>query len=116
MIKQVIVDQTIAAATQMLENLQGGNVVETINLDKWSEALIRYVFYKIDERTHSQDIKNMVERIAVLDLSPRGSGVAEAMELLPRIIANIQEESLLENLNGTVVWEPIFERAMLFPN
>lgn len=112
MIKRTVVTQTIAAANALLADLQNGIAAETTTLDKWSGALIRYVFYHNSERTHAQDIENMVEEITRLDLS-EASDRARAIELLPLIVADIEEEAATAHLNGKIEWEPPFDRGLL---
>ena len=108
MLQQKLVDETIAAA----EALIAAQSKDATTFAKWSEALIRYVLYKTAQRTEAQYLDNLCAQIYY---ESHQDNVNNALinELTTMYLTSLNEQVADLNLNVQVVWEPIFDRAIL---
>ena len=107
--KQYIVTQTILAAQALSALLAKQQRPDVNSLDKWTEALLRYVLcdnqgdYNPDphERTQAQYIENLQFQI---DKTPTA-------DLLTKLIAAVHAATdSRTDLGNNIIWEPIYDR------
>ena len=89
--------------------LQSGQSLDVTSIDKWTEALLRYVLNanqgdynpEPDERTHAQYIENLQFKI----------DAGATVDLLNSFIAAIEDSlKYVEDLDDDIQWSPIFDK------
>ena len=115
--KSTVIEQTLATAAMAIVTLEGGGVPNRNGVDKWSEALLRYVLndnqgnYNPNppQRTHAQRIENLQYQFDNLEIN-QGSAT-EAIQILNNFIAAVHDATdTMTNLGVEIIWEPIFDR------
>ncbi len=107
--KSELIEQTLASANLLLTAIQEGGVIDSQSFQLFSEALIRYVFFHFDERTHAQYMQNVARRLVPLDLHKQKD---EAIVILQEYITELEIQADLI-VDAKIEYEPIFDRSML---
>jgi hypothetical protein len=114
--KRNIVEQTLGSAELAITTINSGKIPEIYSLDKWTEALLKYVLndnqgsynpYPI-ERTHAQYIENLQFKFDDIEKTKKLDG---AIGVLNEFIAAVHDATDYRiDLGDEIVYQPIFDR------
>lgn len=110
--KSEIVHAAIAACSQCIISINEGTPIDVVTFDKWTEALLRNVFFHYKQRLEAQSIENLHREILlIIDKDHK-----KAKTLLHRYMVEVRElAAKSEDLNTKITWEPPFDRGLLSP-
>ena len=112
-----VIQNTILAAQAIITNLNNGQKLDTSSLDKWTEALLKYVLNDNQwdynpfpyERTLAQYIENLQFK------ADDGGNNAQIIQILNNMIAGIEKAgntlvAVGVDLDQEIQYQPIFNR------
>jgi hypothetical protein len=101
MTKEKIIEQAIAAANTLLSALQEEEDLDLVSLERWNEALVRYVLY--EQTNVKKELLALVDQL--FGLTNRKSS---AIAVVVRYIAEVQHVTeSMQHLDHKIDWEPI---------
>lgn len=97
-----VLRQALAAASDLLSTL-AENVADTTSVEKWNEALCRYVLYRNSTYQLSIDLVDKVDQIMLATVNGQ---YALAATMLTAYIAEVQDGTRdLDDLNKEIIYE-----------
>ncbi len=106
--KSFVVQQVLTSAYECHGLIQNSKPVDTNNLCKWVEALLRYVLHELPIRTEAQSIENLVRQFVAENLDATVP-FTQARKTLDELVCEVREITVRMRLDDKIEYESPFD-------
>ena len=111
--KQYLVDQTLASANAALTAVQSGQTPDVSSFMKWTENLLRHVFYSIPNHSFGQYLEDL--SIEFHRIESVGESPDKAIKILTDFIAELHVLTDGKDLDSNIEFEVPFDQEGYYP-